>query len=262
MRIRIIDLESTGETPPEHGVCEIGWCDLVQHQDGLLTSPYWRVGSPHSQLVHPGRSIPPETSAIHHLIDSDVAGMPTFDHAARMVLSPLANRHDGELMAYAAHSIKAERQFITPEMDGGLPWICTYKCALRLFPDAPSHSNQALRYYIAPVDMIRHLAMPAHRAGPDAYATAFLLREMLKKASVDDLINWSSQPALQVWCRIGGSFRNHRWTDVDWSFLEWVAARDFDEDVLFTVRHEMDRREEEERKAQAARTAESIEAAQ
>jgi hypothetical protein len=26
------------------------------------------------------------------------------------------------------------------------PWICTYKCALRVWPDLDGHSNQELRY--------------------------------------------------------------------------------------------------------------------
>ncbi len=83
----------------------------------------------------------------------------------------------------------------------------------------------------------------AHRAGPDAYVTAFHLRDMLALTSLEQLIAWSAEPALQVRCRFG---KHHGvpWREVDDGFLRWVAERDFDADVLFTVEHEMRRRRE------------------
>ena len=32
--IRVIDLETTGQAPPAHGVCEIGWQDVALGVDG------------------------------------------------------------------------------------------------------------------------------------------------------------------------------------------------------------------------------------
>jgi exodeoxyribonuclease X len=34
-RVRVIDLETTGSSPPAHAVCEIGWQDVVLQEDGL-----------------------------------------------------------------------------------------------------------------------------------------------------------------------------------------------------------------------------------
>ena len=64
-------------------------------------------------------------------------------------------------------------------------------------------------------------------------------------ATVEQLIQWTNEPALQVTCHIG-RFRGTPWREVDTGFLSWVAVRDFDEDVLFTVRTELERREREE----------------
>src|ERR1700724_1717549 len=100
-------------------------------------------------------------------------------------------------------------------MTAGLPWIDTYKCALRQWPDELHHSNMALRYSRRPLGLIRALAMPAHRAGPDAYVTAHHLRDLLDQVGdVDKLIEWSSQPALQTICHIGRQ-RGMKWRDVD-----------------------------------------------
>lgn len=195
-----------------------------------------------SWLCSPGYPIPPENSAVHHLIDEDLVGAPSFP----MVCNGIFTAPGTEVIALAAHNAKFERQWLTDDRTHGLPWICTYKCALRLWPDAPSHSNQALRYWLKPEGLDRSIASVAHRAGPDAYVTAFLLREMLQIATVDQLIEWSAQPALQVRCHIG-KWRGTKWAEVDFGFLQWVSERDFDEDVIFTVRHEMQRRDEEAR---------------
>lgn len=252
MFIRVIDLETTGFEPPEHAVCEIGWCDVVGDvADPTTGLVQWRVAGGAGLLINPSRPIPPETSAVHHIVDEDVAHALTWAEVAPNILGTVARP-----VAFAAHSAKMERQWCTDELTGGVPWICTYKAALRLWRDAPAHSNQALRYWRRPADLDRAAASLSHRAFPDAYVTAFHLRDLLALASLEDLIRWTDEPALQVRCHIG-KWRGHLWSEVDFGFLEWIAARDFDEDVLFTVNHEMEQR----RKAyEAARASDSEEA--
>ena len=228
--IRVIDLETTGFVLPEAEVCEIGYVDVNINQKKICEMGRY--------FVKPERPIPPQTSAIHHIIDDDVK-----DSLPREGVSNKVFPDDCENspVALAAHNAKFEKQFCTDDITLGAKWICTYKCGLRLFPDSPTHSNQGLRYYLNPQGIDRALASDTHRALPDAYVTAFLLIEMLELASLDDLIKWSSEPALQVTCHIGKQ-RGTKWCDVDRSFLQWVASRDFDEDVIFTVNTELERR--------------------
>jgi len=70
----------------------------------------------------------------------------------------------------------------------------TWKCALRLWPQLASFSNQMLRYQRKPDGLIHELGLPAHRALPDAYVTAHHLRDMLNAASLDQLLTWSREP--------------------------------------------------------------------
>src|SRR5262245_25865334 len=52
-----------------------------------------------------------------------------------------------------------QRQWLTegwPEV----PWLCTYKSALRAWPDAPRHSNSVLRYWLG-IDIPPDPLMPA-----------------------------------------------------------------------------------------------------
>ena len=118
---------------------------------------------------------------------------------------------------------------------GGVPLICSYKAALRIWPHAPGHSNQVLRYWLKlPLEPER--AFPAHRALPDAYVTAHLLRLQLNSASLDDLITWSQQPALLTNVTFG-KHRGLQWTDVPDGYLDWIiASSGFDENVMYTAK--------------------------
>lgn len=252
--IAVVDLETTGFTPDEHAPIEFGRCDV-----GIGGTPSV-LGRPLAHLLYPGRSVPPESSAVHHLVDSDLMTMPHWRDRV-----PELCRPDPAPVAWAAHSAKFERQWLG-EYTGPLPWVCTYKCALRAWADAPGHGNQTLRYWLANRgrlsfdslnapgpgglirgDLVRDWALPAHRAGPDAYVTAFLLRELLAEHSLDTLIAWTEEPAVLVRVPFGkapplGS-RGMRWSDVDTGLLWWVTGTDMDADIQHTVRVELRRRE-------------------
>ena len=229
--IRVIDLETTGQAPPAHGVCEIGWQDVALGSDGR-----WELqGEGGAQLVNPGRQMNPITTAIHHIRDEDVADAPWWHDCARPILNPWPRR-----VALAAHRASFEQQFCTPALTQGADWICTWKCALRLWPDSPSFSNQVLRYWRKPEGLVHERGLPAHRAFPDAYVTAHHLRDMLNEASVAQLIEWSSIPGLLPRVRYGPD-RGKEWTEVEDEVLQGFMS-DRDEDVRFTARTEYERR--------------------
>jgi exodeoxyribonuclease X len=227
---------------------EIGWVNLWAGEYDLLDHPTaWdRVGpAVQCDLIDPGRPIPPESSAVHHLIDADLRDALPWTHVQTRVRDWL-----GEPVAFAAHSAKFERQWLTPDLVGARPWICTWKCALRAWPEAPAHGNQVLRYWLDPVGLDRQQATPAHRAGPDAYVTAHLLRALLQLHPLAVLLQWSAEPALLPRVTIGRpppeGWRGCKWSEVDDGFLWWILDRDFSEEILFAARTERDRRQREE----------------
>lgn len=229
--IRVIDLETTGQAPPVHGVLEIGWQDVMLQPDGR-----WEVsGEGGAKYVNPGRPIPPLTQAIHHILDEQVADAPYWMDVARPVLDPWPRR-----LALAAHRATFEEQFCSPSLTRNADWICTWKCALRLWPDSASFSNQFLRYWRKPVGLVHERGLPAHRAFPDAYVTAFHLRDMLNEASVAQLIEWSNQPGLLPRVRYGPD-RGKDWREIDDDSLEGFLG-DRDIDIRFTAETELARR--------------------
>jgi exodeoxyribonuclease X len=228
-RIRVIDLETAGNGP--YDVCEIGWQDVVEGEGGE-----WSLSEDRGALfVNPGKPISPETMAIHHIIDAYVAGAPLWKTIAPDILQPA-----GGVVALSAHRAAFEQRYCTPRLTGGAAWICTWKCALRLWPHLQSFSNQMLRYQRMPEGLIHEMGLPAHRAFPDAYVTAHHLRDMLNLASVEQLLAWSRQPGLLP--RVpAGPERGKSWQDIGEDALK-LYAKDRDIDVRFSADTELQRR--------------------
>jgi exodeoxyribonuclease X len=218
MKIRVIDFETTG-TPEDQvkGICEIGWTDL---------SDDWKVSPTRSMLVNPGHPIPAVTRAIHHISDADVADAVSPDVACRELMSGM---EPGDV--FAAHNAKFERAFFG---GGNFSWICTLQCARHIFPDAPGHSNQVLRYHLGIDDdegFEPERSMPPHRAGPDTYVTALILDRLVFAASVD------STPVVLRNVTFG-KHRGAKWADLPADYLQWIAFKsDLGPDEKHTARY-------------------------
>ena len=142
---------------------------------------------------------------------------------------------------FVAHNCDFERKFITSSITGEAPWICTYKAALHLWPDAPRHNNQVLRYWRG-LRLDPALAMPPHRAGPDAWVTAQLLAEMVTIASIDQLIEWTQQPRPMPVMTFG-KHKGLPWSQIPADYLDWMVTQtDMDADALWYARAELRRR--------------------
>lgn len=228
MLIRVLDTETTGMKENGGALCEVGWCDVVW--DGVRAE----VGDPLSMVCNPGVPMPAEARAVHHISDAEIAKAPPPSEAIARAI------HNVPILA--AHNADFERGFIeAPDVK----WICTYKVAVRLFSDLLSHSNQALRYELdlaAPDDP---LAMPPHRAGPDAYVTARLLACMLEggEVDVDTMLRWSSGPALLT--RVSfGKHRGERWDSLPPDYLQWIIDKsELDGDAKANARYYLKRSE-------------------
>lgn len=228
-RIRVVDLETAGTGLTD--VCEIGWQDVVLGDDGRWTLSDARG----ARFVNPGHPISPDTMAVHHILDAWVADAPYWADVASSVLRP-----DGGVVALAAHRAAFEQRYCSPRLTGGADWICTWKCALRVWPELTRFSNQMLRYQRRPEGLVHEMGLPAHRALPDAYVTAHHLRDLLNTVSVAELVAWSREPGLLP--RVpSGPDRGKPWSAVDDRGLDGLA-RDRDESIRFSATQEILRR--------------------
>lgn len=250
--LRVIDLETVGflaeqdeaiQKDPARGIVEVGWTDVLVNvgEKGIkgveVDSGFGAV------LYRPPGGIPPEASAIHHLLDRDVAGA---EPASKGALALLANsppwRGPEKPLALVAHNAAFEQEWLTPYLPADLKWICTMKVAAQLFPDFKSHGNQALKYKLG-IDLPEALCHPPHRAGPDAFVTAHILARMLTETSVSQMVLWTRMPRLMTKCPIGDQWRGKPWAEVDAGFLRWMIDKPIDDkDAIHWAREELERR--------------------
>ena len=127
-----------------------------------------------------------------------------------------------------------------------MPVICTYKVALRTWPEAPSHGNNALRYWLedqGKIDILHEHTQPVHRAGPDAYVTAHIFVALLKAGVTGkEMVDWTREHPVLPKCPIG-KFRGKPWSEVDVGFLNWMLKQtDMEDGLKFNAETELARR--------------------
>lgn len=190
------------------------------------------------ELIKPPISIPIETSAIHHIIDKDVEYCRSWDEVKAGIRVYIDNLEPKILVAHNAEY----EQGILKEGFEDVTWICTYKCALVLWPDLPNHKNETIRYALNLPDIGRGHGHSAHTALHDARVTFQILQEMLKLRSLDDLIQITKEP--KRFSKIAfGKHAGSKWADIDTGYLTWICNQTtMDKDIVSCAKTELDRR--------------------
>jgi exodeoxyribonuclease X len=174
--------------------------------------------------------MPPEASAVNHLVDKDLEDAPSWLE----VLNVLQRAPQPDTII--AHKSEFERQFLNgvwPEAS----WVCTFKAALRVFPESPKFSNQVLRYWLG-LEILNDPMRPPHRASFDVTITWGIFERLMEHASLEDMIRWEGEPAMhpRIWF---GKYRNALWADVPGDYLKWVLKSDLENDVKWNSWNEL-----------------------
>lgn len=239
MRIVVLDTETTG----------MGDADQVV-EVATVSWPYARETPPREErwwsLVKPTCPVSLEARAVHHISDGDLEDQPTMEQLLQRRGIPgllgagnLEDDHDdSEVVCLAAHNLGFDWRMLVQsgvaEHRLSSRRICTWRCAQHLYPDAPGHSNQVLRYYLdLRVPLIKSL--PPHRALPDAVVTAALLQKMLETETPDNLEALTKKPVMLKTVRFG-KHKGTEWKNLDSGYLNWILSKDFDADAHHTAR--------------------------
>lgn len=194
------------------------------------------IGLSFCELVNPETPIPPEVSAVHHICDDDVVAAFSWDVVKPATLRVMA---DAGITILAAHNADYDKA-VTGFHD--VLWIDTYRCALRQWPDAPSHKNEGLKYFLRLGDRGRAYSHGAHSALHDCKTTGLLLVELLKHQSLETLIQWSSEPKMFAKIMFGKHV-GKKWEEIDLGYLQWMCKQaDMDKDIVACAAREIQRR--------------------
>lgn len=152
---------------------------------------------------------------------------------------------------YAAHKADYEQMYYKPP---DASWICTWKVAVTVWPDAPGHKNQELRYWLGLTLRPEMCARP-HRAPDDAYVTAAILVRALQTSglTVQQMVKISAGPIVLPYLTFGmhamKSLTARTMTADGWAYevpsgyLEWMLKqKDMDVNARHTAFHHLNAR--------------------
>ncbi|MFH1184492.1 MAG: 3'-5' exonuclease [Chloroflexota bacterium] len=194
--ILFLDLETTGLDLSEAHIVEFAALGYGFEPEPLrlLEMTGFSAG-----LVNPGIPIPPEASAVHHLVDADVAHAPTEDALAGMLAEEYAGRTIEAICGHnvGAYDLPIARKRLRWPPDA--PVLDTYRLARHAWPDLPSYKLGVLAYRFGlhprdvPADLDRSGKAGQHSAGYDCLVCAALLRRIMLE------VEWETEAPLWHW---------------------------------------------------------------
>ena len=164
MRFAVVDIETTGGFPQQHGITEIA---IVLYNGKQVEGKY-------ETLINPHQPIPPFIANMTGISDAMVAVAPSFETVAENIYNLLKDR------VFVAHNVNFDFSFVKYHLQmAGLnlqtPKLCTIRLSRKVFPGFRKYGLGHL---------CRELGIEIenrHRAGGDALATTEVLALALKK---------------------------------------------------------------------------------
>jgi DNA polymerase-3 subunit epsilon len=188
-------------------------------------------------LINPECEIPETSIAIHHITPDMVAGKPTIVQVLPAILEMIGQRiivghsikFDIDILAFAA-----ERHGISCNIRLN-PYLDTLRMA-RLYGQSPVNSLEHLRM---------HFNIPqegAHRAMSDVVVNREVFKHLAKRyRTTEQLFDALANPILMSSMPFG-KHKGRPFKEIPLQYLQWMSTKDFDQDLLFSIRSELKRR--------------------
>jgi DNA polymerase-3 subunit epsilon len=188
-------------------------------------------------LVDPEREIPKESIRIHNISQEMVAGKPKIGDLLPEFLAFVG------LDVIVGHGIDFDIDIIMHEAKRvGCPCsldknasIDTLRLA-RLYGQSPTNSLAVLRQHFNIADE------GAHRAKSDVIVNVQVFRHLVRPfKSLEEIQRSLAKPILMKMMPLG-KHKGRRFSDMPIEYLLWAARQKFDNDLLFSLRSEIQRR--------------------
>lgn len=232
-----LDCETTGLDPKVDLIIEVA----------VVKFDFERIYERVEYLINPGIPIPTESIAIHNITDEMVRDKTTIDKVLSELLKIVGNHivvghgvlFDMELLASAAErssipcKIRSNRSFDTLRL-------------ARLYGESPQNSlEQLCKHFNIPFD-------GAHRAMADVIMNIEVFKFLCQKfTTTEQIFQVLSKPILLKEIPFG-KHKGRPMREVPIDYLYWAANKDFDQDLMFTIRTEINRRKKGNQFSQAA----------
>lgn len=232
-----LDCETTGLDPEKDHIIEVAAVAFTF--EGVIDS--------FETLIDPQAPIPEASTAIHHITDDMVKNKPKIQEVLPTLFKVLG-RH-----IIIGHGIKMDLSFLTaaaqrhqvPSKLSAHPFIDTLRMA-RLYGESPTNSLERLR---------EHFNIPAegaHRAMNDVTVNIDVFKYLATNfKTTEELMERLNRPILLKTMPLG-KHKGRPFSEIPQEYLSWAINKDFDQDLLFSIRNELKKRRKGDQFKQAA----------
>lgn len=219
-----LDCESTGLEPEQDRIIEIAAARFT----------FTQILQKFESLIDPERDIPETSQEIHKITLDMIQGKPKI----REVLPDLLKMIQGHILVghgigfdIALIAAEAKRNQI-PTTIQQAPYIDTLRMA-RLYGESPINSLQRLRehFNIEPEG--------AHRAMSDVIVNIEVFKQLAKPYSSSAEILKILQKPIKLRQMPLGKHKGRRFDEIPLEYLLWAEKKDFDQDLLYSIRSEL-----------------------
>ena len=231
------DCETTGLDPKEDRIIEIAVAKFT----------FKEILDHYETLIDPERPIPEETIRIHHISNDMVAGKPKVKEILPKVLKMIDNH------ILVGHGIKLDVAFVQEEckrhqipchLDENA-YFDTLRMA-RLYGDSPVNSLEQLRKHFNIAEE------GAHRAMSDVTVNIEVFKYLAESfRTTQELAKRLEKPILLKTMPLG-KYKGRPFSAVPIEYLGWAVRKDFDQDLIFSLRSELKLRKKGNRFPQAS----------
>lgn len=197
-------------------------------------------------LIDPETPISDVSMAIHHITPEMVQGKPkikdVLPNICHLINSHMIIGHGIQTdLAFLAQSAKRAR--LSPFFDS-CPFIDTVRLA-RLYGESPTNSLERLRQHF------NIEAEGAHRAMNDVLVNIQVFKYLTSNfKTTEQLLERLKKPILLRAMPLG-KYKGRPFSEIPLEYLKWSVRADFDQDLLFSIRTELQKRNKGDRFAQA-----------
>ncbi len=231
-----LDCESTGLLPEEDRIIEIAAARFTFDQ----------VLQEFETLVDPQCDIPTISQGIHKISKNMIEGKPKIAEVLPQVLKMITGHilvGHGIGFDMALIAAEAKRHQIPCQIKEQ-PYLDTLRMA-RLYGESPVNSLQQLR---------QHFNIPsegAHRAMSDVIVNIAVFKQLAKTyQTIEELFQILQKP-IQLKTMPLGKHKGRRFDEIPLEYLCWAERKDFDQDLLYSIRYELRNRKKGGRFEQA-----------
>jgi DNA polymerase III subunit epsilon len=222
-----LDCETTGLDPLTDHIIEIAVVvfNFVENLDSLET------------LIDPGCPISQPSIEIHHITDDMVLGKPKIIDILPQILK-LIDKH-----IIVGHGVGLDIAFLCEAAKKhSLPCHLTENPILdtlrmaRLYGESPTNSLERLREHF------NIAAEGAHRAMNDVIVNIEVFKYLSSSFKTTEQLFERLKRPIALKTMPLGKHKGRPFSDVPSEYLQWAANKDFDQDLLFSIRSELKKR--------------------